>query len=158
MQMLVNSGLRHIEFGMIAGLAKRSCRPTQKIKAGMSAADIDSRAMFRGCRMVDVVDVIMAKTYESMAMHALAMITPIQSMSVLNLLIRSPSVADAGIVINAARKIIPSAHTTDSSHNATRSSRRTNRRAQVPKQIQWAIHLQGRRKRYSYLFQLENCW
>jgi hypothetical protein len=62
MQTLVNSGLRQIEFGMMAGLPSRSCRPTQKIKAGISAIDIDKSAAFGGCRMVDVLEVIMAKT------------------------------------------------------------------------------------------------
>jgi tRNA threonylcarbamoyladenosine modification (KEOPS) complex Cgi121 subunit len=84
MQMQVNSTLCHIEFGTIAGL-RRFSRPTRRIKAGMVIMARDRRMTFGTCQIVEALDVIIAETYESIAIYALAIKTPTQSMSIVNL-------------------------------------------------------------------------
>ena len=44
-QIDVNAVFFHIELGIKAGLERRSCRPTQRIKAGTRASDIVRRAI-----------------------------------------------------------------------------------------------------------------
>ena len=71
MQMLLNSAFRQIEFGMIAGFPSFSCLPTQTTNDGISAMATASIAMFGGCVIVEVLDVIIANTYESKAIQTL---------------------------------------------------------------------------------------
>ena len=97
MQMQVNSTLCHIEFGMTAGRLRRFWRLTRKVKADITITARDRRTMFGTCRIVKVLDVIIAKTYESIAIHALAIKTPIQSMSIVNLFSRSCPAKDVGM-------------------------------------------------------------
>ena len=58
----------------------------------------DRRTMSGRCRIVEVHDVTIAKIYESIAIHALAIKTPTQSMSFLNLFSRSCPAEDVRIV------------------------------------------------------------
>lgn len=103
MQMQVNSTLCHIEFGMIAGRLRRFLRPAQRIKVGMAITARDRRTTFGTCRIVEVFDAIIAKTYESIA---LAIKTPTQSMSIVNLFSQSCPAKDVGMAKKAAMKII----------------------------------------------------
>lgn len=48
MQMLVKTLFRHREFGMRAGRPRRSCLPTQTMKAGINAKPVERSAMMRG--------------------------------------------------------------------------------------------------------------
>lgn len=79
MQMVVKVRLRQSEFcidfsliadsyvdcdgptGMIAGLPRRSCLPTQKMKLGTRAIDVTSKAMLEGCLISAVLPVIELK-------------------------------------------------------------------------------------------------
>jgi hypothetical protein len=105
MQMQVNSTLYYIGFGTIAGL-RRFSRPTRRIKAGMIIMVRDRRMTFGTCQIVEVLDIIIAETYESIAIHALAIKTPTQSISIANLFSQSCPAKDVGMAEKAAIKII----------------------------------------------------
>ena len=57
-QLTVNADCFHIEFGMIAGLPKRSCRCIQKANAGIRAMAIERVAILAGSWMLDELPVI----------------------------------------------------------------------------------------------------
>jgi hypothetical protein len=63
--------------------------------------------MFGTCRIVEVLDVVIVKTYESIAIHALAIKTLAQSMSFVNLFSRPCPAKDVGNVKKAAMEISP---------------------------------------------------
>ena len=52
-QMLVNAVFRHRELGIKAGFCRRSCRRSQKAKAGTSPRLKQSRDILAGCRMFE---------------------------------------------------------------------------------------------------------
>ncbi len=74
--MLVKAVFRQMEFGMTAGLPNLSCLPTQKTKEGIKAPERARSAMFGGWWIVETLEVIIAKTYDNIAMHALAITMP----------------------------------------------------------------------------------
>jgi len=51
MQTVVKMRLRHTEFGIMAGRPSFSCRPTQKMKVGISAREIKRVARGTGLRI-----------------------------------------------------------------------------------------------------------
>lgn len=61
MQMAVKAAFFHKELGMRAGLPNDFCRCIQKTKAGISSTAIQSRVIFCGCRMLDVLPVIILR-------------------------------------------------------------------------------------------------
>ena len=99
MQMLVKTLFRHSELGIMAGRPSFSCRPTQKVNAGIRATAIDRHAMLVGDLMPETLPVrtlerislgaepqgsksTYAKTYDSRPRAVLSIRAPGQSISV----------------------------------------------------------------------------
>jgi hypothetical protein len=81
-QIVVKTRFRQSEFGMMAGLPNRSWRPTHQMKAGMRRMASVRSTILEGWRIEERLPAIVAKTYESIASEVLAMMAPIQSISV----------------------------------------------------------------------------
>jgi hypothetical protein len=57
-QLIVNADCFHIEFGIIAGLPRCSCRRIQRANVGIKATAIERVAIFAGTWMLDELPVI----------------------------------------------------------------------------------------------------
>ena len=71
MQLTVKADCFQIEFGMIAGLPRRSCRCPQSAKVGIKATAMERVAMFAGSWILDELPVMTLPDDETLRNYGL---------------------------------------------------------------------------------------